>query len=91
MKAVVDAAVEKAYGEEREIKWMEIFAGEKSTRVWARRMAAPGTLRLCASTRCDQGPMTTPVGGGIRSTSLRQGLDLFVCGPCAGSAACRAR
>ena len=84
MKAVVDAAVAKAYGGAREIHWMEVYAGEKSTRALRRRrVAAGGDARgACASTRVSiKGPMTTPVGGGIRSlnVALRQELDLYVC------------
>ena len=83
MKAVVDAAVEKAYGGEREIKWMEIFAGEKSTRVYGPDEWLPQeTLETVREySVAIKGPMTTPVGGGIRSlnVALRQELDLFVC------------
>ena len=83
MKAVVDAAVENAYGGEREIKWMEIFAGEKSTRVYGPDEWLPQeTLETVREySVAIKGPMTTPVGGGIRSlnVTLRQELDLFVC------------
>ena len=83
MKAVVDAAVEKAYDGEREIKWMEIFAGEKSTRVYGPDEWLPQeTLETVREySVAIKGPMTTPVGGGIRSlnVALRQELDLFVC------------
>ena len=83
MKAVVDAAVEKAYDGEREIKWMEIFAGEKSTRVYGADEWLPQeTLETVREySVAIKGPMTTPVGGGIRSlnVALRQELDLFVC------------
>ena len=83
MKAVVDAAVENAYGGEREIKWMEIFAGEKSTRVYGPDEWLPQeTLEIVREySVAIKGPMTTPVGGGIRSlnVTLRQELDLFVC------------
>jgi isocitrate dehydrogenase len=83
MKAVVDAAVENAYGGEREIKWMEIFAGEKSTRIYGPDEWLPQeTLEIVREySVAIKGPMTTPVGGGIRSlnVTLRQELDLFVC------------
>jgi len=83
MKAVVDAAVEKAYGGGREIHWMEIFAGEKSTRMYGSDVWLPGeTLEAVKEfVVAIKGPMTTPVGGGIRSlnVALRQELDLYVC------------
>src|SRR4051794_12533468 len=83
MREVVDAAVEKAYGGARAIRWMEVFAGEKSTRVYGADEWLPtetlDTLREYAV--AIKGPMTTPVGGGIRSlnVALRQELDLYVC------------
>src|SRR5580765_2017756 len=83
MKDVVDAAVAKAYDGGREIHWMEIYAGEKSTRVYGADEWLPQetleTVREYAV--AIKGPMTTPVGGGIRSlnVALRQELDLFVC------------
>jgi len=83
MKDVVDAAVAKAYGDAREIHWMEIFAGEKSTRVYGADEWLPQeTLETVREySIAIKGPMTTPVGGGIRSlnVALRQELDLFVC------------
>ncbi len=83
MKDVVDAAVAKAYGGAREIHWMEIFAGEKSTRVYGADEWLPQeTLETVREySIAIKGPMTTPVGGGIRSlnVALRQELDLFVC------------
>jgi isocitrate dehydrogenase len=83
MKDVVDAAVAKAYDGAREIHWMEIYAGEKSTRVYGPDEWLPQetleTVREYAV--AIKGPMTTPVGGGIRSlnVALRQELDLYVC------------
>jgi isocitrate dehydrogenase len=83
MKAVVDAAVAKAYDGEREIHWMEVYAGEKSTRLYGSDVWLPeetlGALREYSVSI--KGPMTTPVGGGIRSlnVALRQELDLYVC------------
>jgi isocitrate dehydrogenase len=83
MQAVVDAAVEKAYGGAREIHWMEIYAGGKSTRVYGADEWLPQeTLETVREySVAIKGPMTTPVGGGIRSlnVALRQELDLFVC------------
>jgi isocitrate dehydrogenase len=83
MKAVVDAAVEKAYGGERRISWMEVYAGEKSTRLYGPDVWLPEeTLAaLKEYSVAIKGPMTTPVGGGIRSlnVALRQELDLYVC------------
>ncbi len=83
MKDVVDAAVAKAYGGAREIHWMEVFAGEKSTRVYGADEWLPQeTLETVREySIAIKGPMTTPVGGGIRSlnVALRQELDLFVC------------
>jgi isocitrate dehydrogenase len=83
MKAVVDAAVEKAYGGARRIHWMEIYAGEKSTRVYGPDVWLPDeTLEAVKEYGLAiKGPMTTPVGGGIRSlnVALRQELDLYVC------------
>jgi len=83
MKKVVDAAVEKAYGGERKIAWMEIFAGEKSTNVYGEGVWLPEeSLEAVKDYVVSiKGPLTTPVGGGIRSlnVSLRQELDLYVC------------
>ncbi len=83
MKDVVDAAVAKAYDGAREIHWMEIYAGEKSTRVYGSDEWLPQeTLETVREySVAIKGPMTTPVGGGIRSlnVAIRQELDLFVC------------
>jgi isocitrate dehydrogenase len=83
MKDVVDAAVAKAYDGAREIHWMEIYAGEKSTRVYGADEWLPAeTLDVVREySVAIKGPMTTPVGGGIRSlnVALRQELDLYVC------------
>lgn len=83
MIKVVDAAVEKAYGGKRRIHWMEIFAGEKATRVYGGDMWMPEeTLAAVKDYSVSiKGPLTTPVGGGIRSlnVALRQELDLYVC------------
>ncbi|MEN7528562.1 NADP-dependent isocitrate dehydrogenase [Cupriavidus sp. 2SB] len=83
MLKVVDAAVAKAYGGQRKISWMEIFAGEKSTRVYGPDVWLPDeTLEAVKEYVVSiKGPLTTPVGGGIRSlnVALRQQLDLYVC------------
>ena len=83
MRAVVDAAVEKAYGGARAIHWMEVYAGEKSTRLYGPDVWLPAeTLEALREYSVSiKGPMTTPVGGGIRSlnVALRQELDLYVC------------
>ena len=83
MKDVVDQAVEKAYAGEREIRWMEIYAGEKSTQLYGEDVWLPEeTLEAVKEfSVAIKGPMTTPVGGGIRSlnVTLRQELDLYVC------------
>ena len=78
---VFDAAVEKAYGGKRSIKWFEIFAGEKAFRQFSTwlpddSVSAARDLRVSI-----KGPLTTPVGGGIRSlnVALRQLLDLYAC------------
>jgi isocitrate dehydrogenase len=83
MLKVVDAAVAKAYGGERQIHWMEIYAGEKSTRVYGPDVWLPAeTIEAVKDYIVSiKGPLTTPVGGGIRSlnVTLRQELDLYVC------------
>jgi len=83
MIKVVDAAVAKAYGGKRKIHWMEIYAGEKATRVYGPDVWLPDeTLQIVKDYVVSiKGPLTTPVGGGIRSlnVALRQELDLYVC------------
>jgi isocitrate dehydrogenase len=83
MLKVVDAAVAKAYGGRRKIHWMEIYAGEKSTRIYGPDVWLPQeTLDVVRDYVVSiKGPLTTPVGGGIRSlnVALRQELDLYVC------------
>jgi len=83
MLKVVDAAVKKAYGAQRKIVWMEMFAGEKSCKVYGENVWLPEET-LAASKEyvvSIKGPLTTPVGGGMRSinVALRQELDLYVC------------
>ncbi len=83
MIKVVDAAVAKAYGGSKQIHWMEIYAGEKSTRIYGPDVWLPEeTLEVLRDYVVSiKGPLTTPVGGGIRSlnVALRQQLDLYVC------------
>ncbi|WP_213909217.1 NADP-dependent isocitrate dehydrogenase [Stutzerimonas nitrititolerans] len=83
MIKVVDAAVDKAYGGKRKIAWMEIYAGEKATQVYDQDTWLPKeTLEVVRDYVVSiKGPLTTPVGGGIRSlnVALRQELDLYVC------------
>ena len=83
MLKVVDAAVAKAYAGKRQIHWMEVYAGEKSTQVYGPDVWLPEeTLAALRDYVVSiKGPLTTPVGGGIRSlnVALRQELDLYVC------------
>jgi isocitrate dehydrogenase len=83
MRRVTDAAVAKAYGGARAIRWMEVYAGEKATRVYGENVWLPDeTLHAVRDFVVSiKGPLTTPVGGGIRSlnVTLRQELDLYVC------------
>ena len=83
MIKVVDAAVAKAYGGKRKIHWMETYAGEKATKVYGPDVWLPDeTLAIIKDYAVSiKGPLTTPVGGGIRSlnVALRQELDLYVC------------
>jgi isocitrate dehydrogenase len=83
MRKVVDASVEAAYGAKRKIVWMEMFAGEKSCKVYGENVWLPDeTLQASKEFVVSiKGPLTTPVGGGIRSinVALRQQLDLYVC------------
>ena len=78
---VMDAAVKKAYGGQRKIEWMEIYAGEKSNKLFGSWLPDE-TVAACREYLVSiKGPLTTPVGGGIRSlnVALRQLLDLYVC------------
>jgi isocitrate dehydrogenase len=83
MQKVVDVAVEKAYGKKRHIAWMEVYAGEKAVKVYGNDVWLPDeTLHAIKEYVVSiKGPLTTPVGGGIRSlnVALRQNLDLYVC------------
>ncbi len=82
-KMVLDAAVEKAYKGKKKIEWMEIYAGEKAVKVYGKNTWLPDeTIEAIKEfIIAIKGPLTTPVGGGIRSlnVSLRQILDLFAC------------
>ncbi len=78
---VFDAAVEKAYGGERKIQWLEVLAGEKAfnkTGSWLPEETLDAFRKYLVGIK---GPLTTPIGGGIRSlnVALRQELDLYVC------------
>ena len=83
MLNVVDSAVAKSYGGEKKISWMEVYCGEKSTEVYGDDVWLPDETieALKEYVVSIKGPLTTPVGGGIRSlnVSLRQILDLYVC------------
>lgn len=82
-KIVLDAAVGKAYNGEREISWLEVYAGDKSNEVYGENTWLPDeTLKMIDKYKIAiKGPLTTPIGGGIRSinVALRQKLDLYVC------------
>ena len=78
---VFDAAVEKAYGGKRRVEWFEILAGEKAFRE-TQNWLPEDSVNACRDLRVSiKGPLTTPVGGGIRSlnVTLRQTLDLYTC------------
>ncbi|MFA6178290.1 MAG: NADP-dependent isocitrate dehydrogenase [Candidatus Methylopumilus sp.] len=83
MIKVVDAAVNKAYSGKRSIAWMEVYAGEKATKIYGENTWLPeDTMQAIKDYVISiKGPLTTPVGGGIRSlnVTLRQELDLYVC------------
>jgi len=83
MMKVVDAAVAKAFSGKKKIEWMEIFVGEKATKVYGNDIWLPDeSLEAIKDYKVAiKGPLTTPVGGGIRSlnVALRQQLDLYVC------------
>ncbi len=83
MMHVVNAAVKKAYGDKKKIAWMEIYAGEKATKIygadqWLPKETLAAIKQFVVSIK---GPLTTPVGGGIRSlnVAIRQELDLYTC------------
>ena len=83
MRVVVDAAVQKAYGDTKKIAWMEIYAGEKAVKhyggdAWLPEETLDAIKTFVVSIK---GPLTTPVGGGMRSlnVAIRQKLDLYIC------------
>lgn len=80
-KRVLDAAVEKAYGGEKKIAWYEVFAGEKAFNTYGEWLPADTLAAIREYIVAIKGPLTTPIGGGIRSlnVALRQELDLYVC------------
>src|SRR5690606_2666648 len=80
-RRVLDAAVERAYGGQRRIAWYEVYAGEKAFNLFGEWLP-PETLEAFREYLVGiKGPLTTPVGGGIRSlnVAIRQELDLYVC------------
>ena len=83
MIKVVDSAVEKSYGGKKKIHWMEVYAGGKATQVYGEGVWLPEETveYLKEYVVSIKGPMTTPIGGGIRSlnVALRQQLDLYQC------------
>lgn len=83
MQKVIDAAVQKAYGGERQIEWLEIYAGSKANQLYGENSWLPDeTMALIREYHVAiKGPLMTPVGGGIRSlnVAMRQGLDLYNC------------
>ncbi|WP_193164320.1 NADP-dependent isocitrate dehydrogenase [Microbulbifer hainanensis] len=82
MRKVIDASIEKAYGGDKSIAWMEIFCGEKAAETYAGDWFPAETLEALKEYVVGiKGPLTTPVGGGFRSlnVALRQELDLYVC------------
>lgn len=80
-KRVLDAAVDKAYGGEKSIAWYEVFAGEKAFNTYGEWLPADTLTAIREYIVAIKGPLTTPIGGGIRSlnVALRQELDLYVC------------
>ena len=83
MRKVIDSAIAKAYGGKRKIEWMEVYAGEKSLAVYGNNVwLSEETMQALKDYVISiKGPLTTPVGGGIRSlnVTMRQQLDLYVC------------
>ncbi|MDC0197718.1 NADP-dependent isocitrate dehydrogenase [Candidatus Thioglobus sp.] len=81
MLNVVNTAVKKAYGGEREIHWMEIYAGEKADSIYGEYLPEETVEAIKEFSVAIKGPLTTPVGGGMRSlnVAIRQILDLYIC------------
>ena len=93
-RAILDAAVAKAYGGKRQIAWYEVYAGEKAKKLFDNWLPDETVAAFRKYLVGIKGPLTTPVGKGIRSlnVALRQQLDLYVClRRCVGSKACLAR
>jgi len=80
-RPVLDAAVKKAYGGKRKISWKELLAGEKAYQQAGERLPSETIEALKEHVVTIKGPLTTPIGGGVRSlnVTLRQGLDLYAC------------
>ncbi|MBE8189657.1 MAG: NADP-dependent isocitrate dehydrogenase [Candidatus Thioglobus sp.] len=81
MKKVIDAVVKKTYAGEKSIEWMEVFAGEKAFDLYQEYLPAETLEAIEEFGLAIKGPLTTPVGGGMRSlnVAIRQALDLFIC------------
>ncbi len=81
MKKVIDVVVNKAYNGEKEIQWMDIYAGEKANGIYGEYLPQETLDAIEEFTVSIKGPLTTPVGGGMRSlnVAIRQELDLFIC------------
>ncbi|AYQ57080.1 Isocitrate dehydrogenase [NADP] [Bathymodiolus thermophilus thioautotrophic gill symbiont] len=81
MKKVIDAIVDKAYDGKKEIQWMDIYAGEKANDIYGEYLPQETLDAIKEFTLSIKGPLTTPVGGGMRSlnVAIRQELDLFIC------------
>jgi isocitrate dehydrogenase len=81
MLKVIDAAVDRAYNGEKKIQWMEIFAGEKADSIYGEYLPEETLDAIKEFSVSIKGPLTTPVGGGMRSlnVAIRQALDLYVC------------
>ena len=80
-KIIIDAAVEKAYGSEKNIEWLEIYAGDKANDLYGEYLPDDTTAAISEFLVAIKGPLTTPIGGGFRSlnVTLRQILDLYAC------------
>ena len=81
MLSVVDSVVEKVYNGERQIQWMEIYAGEKADEIYGEYLPDETLNAIKELSVAIKGPLTTPVGGGMRSlnVAIRQRLDLYIC------------
>ncbi len=80
-KYVIDTAIEKAYGSEKKIEWMEIYAGEKAKELYGEHLPDETVNAIKDHIVAIKGPLTTPIGGGFRSlnVTLRQVMDLYAC------------